>query len=178
MRIKLISLLCVAAAFATGCREPAPDLMNTFLLRSDDLDVGEAAGVLLVALQPQLAATGQFAADQLAPGHIAAEPDTSDPGVEVMHCTTAPAGEDDGELCLTLNAAGDFITFQPVTWTSAAAHRYYMYVAPRSLFARIDPAQGYVAVDVFLLHEPGPWQAVDRAVRDAAQQLGARPFRP
>jgi hypothetical protein len=109
---------------------------------------------------------------------VVTEPDPSDPGVEVMSCAPGSPDEVGETSCILLSETKDFIRVQPVTWQSEVPFMYRIYVAPRSLFARVDLAKDFVALDVFGPGNAVLWQPVDQAIRDAAAELGARPFRP
>jgi hypothetical protein len=110
-------------------------------------------------------------------GHVTTAPDPLDPSVEVMHCTEGRSADPQGVACILLNQGGGFARVKPVTWQSAAFYRYRVYVSPRSLFARIDPSRDFVAIDVFLGQDAELGDDVAQGIRQAANKLGARPFR-
>jgi hypothetical protein len=172
-----LALLAGFVLFAASCRATTGDT-NTFLLRTAQPNVVAASNEVTNAVYRQLQAGGVLAEGCPVRGHLVTEPDLSDPGVERMSCAPGSSGEADETRCILLSEAGDFIRVRPITWQSEAAYTYRIYVASRSLIARVDPAKDFVAVDVFGPDDTVPWQPVDQAIRSAAAELGARPFRP
>ena len=177
--IRLARSLAFLAGFvllAGSCRPPA-GTTTTSLLRTAQPDVVSASDRVADALYRQLQAGGSPAEGYPVRGHVIMEPDPSDPGVEVMSCAPGSSGETAEMRCILLSE-NDFIRVQPVTWQSAAFYMYRIYIAPRSPFARMDPAKDFIAIDLFGLGDGSQWPAADQAIRRAAAGLGARPFRP
>jgi hypothetical protein len=170
-------LLAGFVLLSASCRATAND-PNTFLLRGAQPDVVAASGEVTGAIYRQLQAGGALAEGYPVQGHIVTEPDPSEPGVERLSCAPGSSGEADETGCILLSGEADFIRVQPITWQSAAFFMVRVYVAPRSLFARVDPTKDFVAVDVFALGDAALWGPADQAIRRAAAELGARPFRP
>lgn len=167
----LIALLLLSA-----CAAPQGDETLTFLLRTDRLDVERLSGQLTELVAAQLRDSNALDDGYPMLGLIELEPSPTGTGQD-MRCATAqphPSTTD----CILLNASGDFVRTQSITWQSAAFYMYRVYVVPAGTPAPVDPSKGFVAVDVFLQGEPGLWDAVNRAIRASAAALGARPFRP
>jgi hypothetical protein len=137
-----------------------------------------AAGRVTDAVYRQLQAGKALAEGYPARGRLAIQPHPSDSGVEVMSCAPGSSDEAGETRCISLSKEGDFIRVQPITWQSAAAYMYWIYVAPRSPFARVDLAKDFVAIDVFGPENTLLWQPADQAIRRAGAELGARPFHP
>jgi hypothetical protein len=150
---------------------------TAFILRTAEPDVAAVSDTVTDAVYHQLQAGGGLADGYPGQGHLVTEPDPSDPGVERMSCAPGPPGKTGEKRCILLSDGNDFIRVQPITWQSAAFFMYRVYVAPGSLFARLDPTKDFVAVDLFALSDAALWGPADRAIRSAAAGLGARPFR-
>ena len=170
--------VCTLCALAAGCTAGDISEVNTFRLRSEQADVQAAAGLVLDALASELRAENLLESPYPVIGHVTMTPDPLDPNVEVMHCTEGRSADPQGVACILLNQEGDFARVKPITWQSAAFYRYRVYISPRSFFARIDPSRDFVAIDVFLKEDSDLGDDVARAIPRAAQELGARPFRP
>ena len=175
--------VCALCALAVGCTPGDISEVNTFRLRSEQVDVQAAAGLVLDALASELRAEDLLESPYPVIGQVTTTPDPLDPNVEVMHCTEGRSADPQGVACILLNQAGDFARVKPITWQSAAFYRYRVYVSPRSLFARIDPSRDFVAIDVFLREDSGLGDAVlgdavVQALPRAAEKLGVRPVRP
>ena len=170
--------LCALCALAAGCTAGDTSEVNTFRLRSEQADVQAAAGLVLDALASELRAEDLLESPYPVIGHVTTTPDPLDPNVEVMHCTEGRSADPPGCGCILLNQGGDFARVKPITWQSAAFYRYRVYISPRSFFARIDPSRDFVAIDVFLKEDSDLGDDVARAIPRAAQEIGARPFRP
>ena len=169
--------VCALCALAVGCTAGDTSEVNTFRLRSEQADVQTAAGLVLDALASELRAEDVLESPYPVIGHVTTAPDPLDPSVEVMHCTEGRSADPQGVACILLNQGGGFARVKPVTWQSAAFYRYRVYVSPRSLFARIDPSRDFVAIDVFLGQDAELGDDVAQGIRQAANKLGARPFR-
>ena len=176
--VERLVALCALCALAVGCTAGNTSEVNTFRLRSEQADVQAAAGLVLDALASELQTEGLLEPPYPVVGHVTTTPDPLDPNVEVVHCTEGRSDDPQGVACILLNQAGDFARVKPITWQSAAFYRYRIYVSPRSLFARIDPSRDFVAIDMFLKEDSDLGDAVVQAIPRAAQELGARPFRP
>lgn len=166
----LIAVLLLAA-----CAAPEGDETLTFLLRADQPNVEHVSGQLTELVASQLRDSGALDDGYPLLGRIEFEPSPAGTGQD-MRCATAqphPSTPD----CILLNASGDFVRTQTITWQSAAFYMYRLYVLPVGR-ADVDPTRDFVAMDVFLQQEHGLWDAVDRAIRRSAVALGARPFRP
>jgi hypothetical protein len=175
--IRPLALLAGLVLLLSSCRAPSSDT-GTFLLRTAHTDVVAASDKLTDLVFRQLQAGGALPEGYPVQGHVVTEPNPSDPGVEVMSCSAGSSGKAGETRCILLSEDHDFIRVQPVTWQSAAPYINRIYIAPRLLVARVDPAKNFVALDVF---GPGNlilWQPVEQAIRNAAAELGARPFRP
>jgi hypothetical protein len=172
-----LALLVGFVFFAASCRATTGDT-NTFLLRTAQPNVVAASDEVTDAVYRQLQAGGALTDGYPARGHVVTEPDPSDPGVERMSCAPGSSGEADETRCILLSEAGDFIRVQPITWQSEAFFMYRVYLAPRSLFARVDPTKDFAAIDVFALDDAALWVPADQAIRRAVTDLGANPFRP
>jgi hypothetical protein len=168
----------IATVFMLSAACSAPADTNAFLIRSEAVDLRAVTDQVIHALVSEFASGGRLQAGYPAVGHVATAPDPSDPDVERMTCADGSSDDPDVASCILLSRAGDFMRVLPITWPSAAFHMYRIYVSPRSLFAKVDPVRDFVAIDVYLLQAPGLGEAVDRAIRDAIDHLGARPFRP
>ncbi|MFH2103627.1 MAG: hypothetical protein ABIJ39_09780 [Chloroflexota bacterium] len=165
--------LCLPA-----CVGPRSDEIRTFLLRSDTVDIAEVPAQLITAISFQLEQSQALDEGYPIPGRIELEPDPYDPGAQLMRCVPAQLLPSTDTHCLRLDQHGAFVRAQAITWESAAFYMYRVYVAPKSIFARINPSKDFVALDVFILEDVSLWYAVDEAIRDAAVQTGARPFQP
>ena len=130
------------------------------------------------AVYHQLQTGGALGEGYPVQGHVVTEPNPSDPGVERMSCAPGTADKAGETRCILLSQEDDFIRVQPITWQSAAFFMYRVYIAPDSLFARVDPTRDFVAIDVFALNNAALRGPADQAIRSAATALGARPFRP
>ena len=172
-----VCALCALCALAVGCTAGDTSEVNTFRLRSEQADVQAVAGLVLDALASELRAEDLLESPYPVIGHVTTAPDPLDPSVEVMHCTEGRSADPQGVACILLNQGGGFARVKPVTWQSAAFYRYRVYVSPRSLFARIDPSRDFVAIDVFLGQDAELGDDVAQGIRQAANKLGARPFR-
>jgi hypothetical protein len=168
----------LAFMFLAGCSQEVSGETTTYLLRSNDSDVPRAASQVLHALAKHLQSGAVLEAHLPLVGHVTMTPDASDPGVEKLSCTEGEPVEPNEAACLLLNLEGDFLRVQPVTWQSEAFYMYRIYVLPRSIFAGVDPAKDFVAIDVYLFQEPGLWKNVADAIHATSDELGARPFQP
>ena len=170
----VLALFLLGAACGAGDHSDT----HTFLLRSGEVNLQEATGEVLQVLVLELRAQDVLQSEYPMVGLVATAPDPSDPGVELLACREGGSDDPEATACILLDQSGDFVRVLPVTWQSAAPYMYRIYISPRSLFARVDPAKDFVAIDVYLLQEPGLWEPVAQAIGDAADHLGARPFRP
>ncbi len=164
--------------FSAGCGQRAPAAVNSFLLRGNVAELEVTSGQVVYALVSSLQAEGSLESAYPQVHRLTMEPDPSQANVQHMRCTGADTQGTQAEDCILLNQAGDFVRVQPITWESEAFYMYRIYVSPRLIFVRIDPAKDFVAIDVYLMHEPDLWEAVDHAIRTMADEIGARPFRP
>jgi hypothetical protein len=171
-------LLLGLAPCLLACAGLELDDSRAFLLRSDTLGVAEVAGQFTAGIASQLEQSPSLREGYPILGHVELIPQPSDPGAQVLRCTPGPVLLPRDSRCIRLNERGDFVRAQAVTWQSAAFYMYRVYVAPKALFARVDPARNFVGVDVFILEEAALGQVVDEAIRDAARRMGARPFHP
>jgi hypothetical protein len=165
------------ALLLAACLAPSSPHFSTYLLKTDAAGVEDISAQIGPVLLAKLQETGSFQEGYPLYGHYVTEDDPAHAGGQLARCS----GEDEPnaqEDCILLNQGGDFIRISPVTWQSAAFHMYRLYVAPRGLFVRVDPTQGYVAIDVFVQEEPDSWPAVQEAIEAAAGAIGARPFQP
>jgi hypothetical protein len=170
------AILAGVVLLAASCRAPEGNT-TTFLWRTAAPDVPAAADRVADAVIRQLETSRDLPQGYPLPGHVVTEPDPSEPGVERMSCAPGLPVEGGETRCILLSEDDDFIRVQPVTWQCEAFFMYRVYVARRSLFARVDPAKDFVAVDVFFPGNAALWQVADGAIRGAVSQLGARPFR-
>jgi len=174
---RLLPVLMVMILAGACCSSTSLET-RTYLLRSKEADIQKVSSQMLHALAAELEAGGLLTSPYPVVGHVTTETHPSEKNVEVMRCAE---GEPDGpeqQACIGLNREGDLIRVSPITWLSAAFHMYRIYVLPRSITARVDPAKDYVAIDVYLMSEPSWWQAMDEAIGAAAGKVGARPFHP
>jgi hypothetical protein len=165
-------------SLAAACGAAAVENSTDFLLRTDEFDVSQASGRFLDAVHDQLQQSDAVGEGYPALGDVVAEPSAADPAVETLHCSLDRPEGDGRQACILLDEAGDFIWIHSITWESAAFHLYRLYVAPRSMFARVDRNRDFVGLTVFIRNDFSLWETVDRAIRDAATEMGARPFRP
>jgi hypothetical protein len=170
--------VCLAMVSLAACKLDDSVGLTSYLLRSNDLDIPAASTRMLHRLASQLEAGGELEGQFPALGNVATLPNPTEPGVDLLQCVPGELDNPVEAACLLLNSQGDFLRVQPVTWQSAAFYMYRIYVLPRSIFARVDPTKDFVAIDVFLLQEPGLWQTVAEAILAASDDLGARPYRP
>ena len=161
-----------------GCTQGGTSEVNTFRLRSKQADVQAAAGLVLDALASELRAEDLLESPYPVIGHVTTAPDPLDPNVEVTHCTEGRSADPQGVACILLNQEGDFARVKPITWQSAAFYRYRVYVSPRSLFAKDRSFQGFRRHRRVLKEDSDLGDDVARAIPRAAQEIGARPFRP
>lgn len=178
LSIALHILLLGLPLFLTACGGPKPEQSRTFLLRSDTQDVTQASEQLITEVMSQLEASHSLPPGYPLLGRVELQPDPSDPGVQIMRCAPTQLQSPTDTRCILINQHDDFIRAQAITWESAAFYMYRLYVAPKSLFARVNPAKDFVALDTFLLQEEALWEVVDAAIRAACAQTGARPFHP
>jgi hypothetical protein len=165
------------ALLLAACLVSSPSHPTTYLLKTDAAGVEDISARIGPVLLVKLQETGSFRAGYPLYGHYVTQEDPAHTGGQLARCS----GEDEPngqESCILLNQGGDFIRISPVTWQSAAFHMYRLYVAPMGLFVRVDPTQGYVAMDVFVQAEPDSWPVVQEAIEEAAGAIGARPFQP
>jgi hypothetical protein len=170
-------LVVALALLLAACLAPSSPHLSTYLLKTDAAGVEDVSARIGPVLLVKLQETGSFQEGYPLYGRYVTEEDPAHAGGQLARCS----GDDEPnvqEPCILLNQHGDFIRISPVTWQSAAFHMYRLYVAPRGLFVRVDPAQGYVAIDVFIQEEPGSWPAVQEAIEESAAAIGARPYRP
>jgi hypothetical protein len=170
-----IYALCIIGA---ACTAGGSSEAHTFLLRTEQVDLQLATTQVRDTLVSELQAGDLLQSPYPVSGYVTTVPDPVDPNIEVMHCRAGLSEEPQDEACLSLNPAGDFIRLVPITWQSAAFYMYKIYVLPRSLLSRVDPAKDFVAIDVFLMDEPDLWDDIAQAIRQSAHRLGAQPFRP
>ena len=111
-------------------------------------------------------------------GHIETTPDPEKTGAQFMHCIPGSLAGGDGDPCILLNDRDDFVRLQAVTWPSAAFHMLAVYVLPNSLFARVDPVQNYVALDIFTFSDYGLGERTYTVIRKALGDLRAKEYRP
>jgi len=142
------------------------------------VDFPAAARDLSAALAGEIAAGEVLQAGYPAPGRVVKIPDPAVPDISRLDCSATAAPAEGEDLCLSLNEGGDFIRIKVVTWQSQIFFKYKVYLLPRSILARVDPSQNFLAVDAYLFAEPDNWEAVDSAIRSAAGKIGARPYRP
>ena len=171
-----LGILAGFVLVAASCQATTSDT-NTFLLRTAEPNVVATSDEVMDAVYRRLQMAGGFPEGYPVQGHLVTEPDPSDTGVERISCAPASPGRIGEKRCILLNEEA-FIRVQPITWQSAAFFMYRVYVAPDSLFARVDPTKDFVAIDVFALDNAALWRPADRAIRSATAELGARPFRP
>jgi hypothetical protein len=171
------AVLAGVALLAVSCRERGPE-PTTFVWRAAGVEVAAASDRVADSVFRQMQAVGTLPQGYPQQGHMVSELDPTHPGAERISCSTGLAGSTGDRRCILLGEADEFIQVQPVTWQSAAFFMYRIYVTPRSPFARLDPAKDFVAVDVISPDNAALWQAADAAIRSAASELGARPFRP
>jgi len=170
--------VCLAIMLLAACSLDDSTEITSYMLRSNDLDVPEASSQMLQSLATQLEAAGMLETPFPTVGNVSKAASPTEPGVELLKCVPGELVDPVKAACLLLNSHGDFIRVQPVTWESAAFYMYRIYVLPRSIFARVDPTKDFVAIDVFLMQEPGLWQTVADAILAASEDLKARPFQP
>jgi hypothetical protein len=172
------AVFLVLLVLSAACRAKNPARTNAFLLESEEVDFQAATDQVVQALAVEIQAADFLQEGYPLAGFVTTSPDPADPGVERMACTVESPAPPDAETCILINRAGDFVRVKPITWQSAAFFMYRIYVSPPSLSNRIDPTRDFVAIDVYLMQEPGLFQDVDQAIYDAADHLGAKPFQP
>ncbi|MGD2253254.1 MAG: hypothetical protein PVF70_10120 [Anaerolineales bacterium] len=173
----LTFIVFVLALCSAACSGPESDETRTFLLRTDTMEISEVSADLIMAILAQLEQSQSLREGFPILGGIDFESDPSDPSVQIMRCTAVHAAATDTP-CILLNELGDFIKTDAITWESARFYMYKVYVAPKSIFARVNPVKDFVAIEVSVFEELDLWQVVEEAIRGAAAKIGARPFHP
>jgi hypothetical protein len=84
---------------------------------------------------------------------------------------------DGAKPCIALNPAGDFIRIQAIVWQTEAFFMYRFYFQPARP-GPLDMTRNFVAIDLFLIHDPAMLSNVVEAIQSTADDLGARPFTP
>lgn len=172
---------CVACALlltlAASCSAPGTASPPTmFRLDRAELSPEQAAPLLLDRLADELDAHPDPLAGYPAVGSVILLPDPDNPSGTLSECAADAGGESSNRDCIRLNGAGDFLQVTPISYQSAAFHMIRIFVQPGS--REVDLTRDYVAVDIFLMHEPDQWGAVMTAIANAAQGLGAQTYRP
>jgi len=162
----------------SACAGPSDAALPVFLIRSDGLEIGQLANLLIQAVSTQLETSAILEAGYPEVGKIAFEPDPSNPNGQLMHCEITLQPASDNVDCLILDGEGSFIRLQVIDWESAAFYAYRVYLVPDRFFYKVNPAKDFVALDFFLLDALGPWEGIDHAIRMAARDVGARSYRP
>jgi len=172
-------LLAAAFLFTSilAC-SPSASQTNSYLLRSEPVDLPAATSHFQEILAVELRKADLLASPYPLAGSITTTPDPANPNIELMRCTAGQPEDSQGVTCLLVNSSGDFVRLTPITWQSAAFYMYRVYVLPHSLFARVDPAKDFIAIDVFTLQDPSLWDVVAQSIHQAAQELGAEPYQP
>jgi hypothetical protein len=161
-----------------GCGQPIPAATNTFVLRGHQDDVEAISNQVVQALASTLRDEERLKAPYPQVGSLTIEPDPSQANVQNMSCSLSQPQISHEGGCILLNQAGDFIRVQPITWQSQAFFQYRIYVSPKLFFVHVNLAEDFVAIDAYLMQDPNLWDVVDRSVRAASSELGARPFQP
>jgi hypothetical protein len=183
VRPAYIALIVVLVMMLPGCHADLP--AHDYLLRRDIAASDTVAAVedtvvpLQNALARELSASDLLTHGYPRAGYLELAPDAADPAVQIMSCApgTLPPQGREPERCLLLSPKGSFVRLRAITWQSAAACEFALYVRPRVLLRRIDTTRDYVAVDLYAIGEP--WLDVAGAdlVTAALESLGARPLR-
>jgi hypothetical protein len=110
-------------------------------------------------------------------GQVVSSPDPANPNGSLLGCAQPFAPVPGALPCIGLDAGGDFIQLQAVTWQTEVAFMYVFYFQPSDR-AQVDPTRDFVALNVFVAHDPSIYAGVDAAVQSAAEEAGAVPYRP
>ncbi len=175
MRTIKAALLCLG--LLASCRPAAAPPSNRFVLPAKVSEAGRATTDLLVALEGALEDGGEWVAPYPATGQVVTSPAPDNPNGSLEACAQPFAPVEGALPCISLNDGGDLIRLQPVTWQTQAAFMYLFYFAPTG-GGTIDPTRDFIAVDVFLQHQPDSLPVVEAAIQAAALKLGAVPFQP
>ena len=151
---------------------------SRWVLRVPAGDVNQGAKSIAAAILRQAQGAPGFPQGYPQMGHIETTPQPQETGVQVMHCIPDALAGGDGDPCILLSDRDDFVRLQAVTWPSAAAHRLAIYVLSNALFARVDPVQNYVALDIFTFSDYGLGERTDAVIRKALGDLPAKEYRP
>ena len=151
---------------------------SRWVLRVPGGDVNQGVERIAAAILRQAQGTPGFQQGYPQMGHVETTPHPEESGVQVMHCIPDALAGGDGDPCILLSDRDDFVRLQAVTWPSEAAHMLAVYVLPNSLFARVDPVQNYVALDIFTFSDYGLGERTDAVIRKALGDLPAKEYRP
>lgn len=168
-------LLCLG--LLASCRTASAPPSNRFVLPAKVSGAGRATTDLLVALEGALEVGGEWVAPYPVTGQVVTSPAPDNPNGSLEACAQPFAPVEGALPCISLNDGGDFIRLQPVTWQTQAAFMYLFYFAPTGS-GTIDPTRDFIAVDVFLQHQPDSFPVVEAAIQSAALKVGAGPFKP
>lgn len=166
-------LLFLAAACAPADQD---DPITLFQLDSAELTPEQAAPMLLEQLAAELDASSDAEAGHPAVGSVILLPDPDNPNGNMAECSQEFDRENSSPDCILLNQAGDFVQVTPISYQSAAFHMIRIFVQSGS--GEVDFTRDYVAVDVYLMHEPGLWAEVMTAIANAARGVGAQSYQP
>jgi hypothetical protein len=171
--LALLLALLIAACTGRNARG-----LPTYLLRQDDLNLDQLGQLMIKTISSRLESEDVFGSGFPALGHTIFEPDPANPSGQIIHCQPEFQAKSDGMDCLLLDEAGSFLRVQSINWESAAFYAYRVYLVPDQLFYSVNPALNFIALDFFMLDGQATWERIDQAIRAAAQDVGAKPFRP
>ncbi len=173
----------------TGCGHPeAGPRLGNWLLRSSmrasnvPAAVDAAVPAVQAALENACAVTGLLEPGYPQTGWIRLTPLEGTPGASTISCETGEKAPRDGDAppvaCLLLASDGSLAQIRPITWQSAAAFQYRLYLRPRSLLEGpplrpVDTTRDFVAVDLYTIERHDLALPLHRAVASALESLGA-----
>lgn len=169
------ALLCLG--LLASCRPVQTSPSTRFVLPVRVSQAGRATTELLMAMVGALEDGGDLVSPYPVTGQVVTSPSPDLPNGSLEACAQPFAPVEGALPCISLNADGDFVRVQPVTWQTQAAYMYIFYFAPTAS-GSIDPTRDFVAVDVFLQHQPEIFPIVEAAIQSAAHRVDAVPFRP
>lgn len=168
--------LVVLVAAITSC-DTTQQVILSYTLRMKEVDFEQAAGQVTEAIQAALSAGGQLAEGYPTQGAVIAAPIADQPGVSQMQCSPGVAASPGHDRCILLSIGGDFISIQEVNFESEMAHIVYVYLLPRSIFARVHPASNYIGIDAYVFADHTAWAAASLAIADGLKTIGAKIYR-
>lgn len=177
VRARCLPAALLLLGLLASCRPVGASPSSRFVLPDDVSQAGHATTGLLMALAGALENGADLASPYPVTGQVLRSPAPDNPNGSLEACAQPLAPVEDAMPCIGLNDGGDFIRLQPVTWQTEAVFMYLFYFAPTGS-GPIDPTRDFVAVDVFLQHQPEIFPVVEAAIQWAALEVGAVPYQP